>query len=191
MSEKPRQHLAQLLIEASDVLAQLRAGSEELHLVGSARRGHTMVGDLDVLLLNPTPSRYSTSTGVLEGWGRTMANAYGFPGSFLKSPNEGVTIDVFEASPLNFYSTLVYSTGPRAFGRIVDERFHRVGGHWKRFVYADRGGNFRSITLESEEHFFEVVLGIPHVEPESRDDPEWHSELRARWGLPEACTPCA
>lgn len=192
MNEKPRWPHADGLRVADELCAALQPVCERITVAGSLRRQKPTVGDVEILYIRMTEIRpdpddmFATitvnladeviaeleRTGVLER--RRNVNGsemFGPKNKLMRHRASGMPVDLFAATPENWWNYLVCRTGPAESNtRIATAAQHR-GWKWHPygtgFSRENDEGEREEFTVTCEEDVFRFV-GMPFAEPWDR-----------------------
>ena len=189
MTTKPRFPRAIGLAVARALVQALQPVCERLVVAGSLRRGRPDIGDVEILYIGrsedrPVPGDMFASrladlaeiriaelenSGVLSR--RPNVNggtAYGPKNKLMLHLPTGVPVDLFSATPANWFNYLVCRTGPAESNLAIATAAQARGWRWNPY-----GPGFSNLAtgdrhpVSSEAEVFEFV-GLPHLEPKSR-----------------------
>lgn len=184
---KPRFPNAVGMAVAAELCRALKPVCDRLIVAGSLRRRRPTVGDVEILYICRTETRpnpedmFGTLTvnlademiaalekeGVLER--RTNVNGsemYGPKNKLMRHRATGLPVDLFAATPENWWNYLVCRTGPADSNTRICMAAQARGWKWNPYgVGFSRDGETRA--MQSEEEVFAFV-GLPYAKPEHR-----------------------
>ena len=158
-------------------------------LVGSLRRGRSMVGDIEILYVGrigevldteslfhePIETDLSSvwidgliQSGVLaKRESRTGTKMYGPKNKLLVHVSSGIPLDLFSATEESWFNLLVCRTGSKSNNIRIASAARSLGLRWNPYGvgFTDPGGH--PLIVRSERDVFEHV-GLDYLEPESR-----------------------
>ena len=157
---------------AERVLAELAPHCERIEIAGSIRRGKPEVGDAEIVCIPRTRTsglfgditeRDPAFCRAVDQWDRIKGTSHG-KYTQRRLP-EGISLDLFTATPENWGLILAIRTGSAEFSHSV------LAAGWVRRGYHSSGGMLhRGATLvevREERELFELV-GIEWVDPAQR-----------------------
>jgi DNA polymerase (family 10) len=162
-----RMPLGKALAIAQSVIDALRhhADVTEIEAAGSIRRRQETVGDIDILVTSPTPSKvtgtFVTLPSVLEvlAHGDTKASV---------RHQEGIQVDLRVGEPESFGAALQYFTGSKDHNVRVRELAQRKGLRINEYgVFKEKNGT--RVAGATEEEVYRTV-GLPWIPPELREN---------------------
>lgn len=187
VGEKPRFPNAVGMKVSAELCAALKPVCDRLIVAGSLRRLKPTVGDVEILYIGKTKVRqdpgdmFSNITvnladetisalekaGVLER--RKNVNGsqmYGPKNKLMRHRASGLPVDLFAATPENWWNYLVCRTGPADSNKRICMAAQERGWKWNPYGAGfSRAGEIR--TMESEAEVFAFV-GLPYLQPEDR-----------------------
>ncbi len=161
---RPREEVepvASALVEALRALPQ----AEQVETAGSYRRGRAEVGDLDIVVATPAPSRVLTSFSQLQPVERVLLRGDTKCSVHVAA---GLQVDCRAVAPHQFGSAMQYFTGSQAHNVRLRARALRRGLLLNEYgvFHAESGGR---IAGDTEEDVY-AVLGLRWIPPEKRED---------------------
>jgi DNA polymerase/3'-5' exonuclease PolX len=172
---------------AAELCAALKPVCDRIIVAGSLRRRKATVGDVEILYIGKTEARqdpadmFATITvnladeaiaaleksGTLER--RKNVNGsqmYGPKNKLMRHCATGLPVDLFAATPENWWNYLVCRTGPADSNTRICMAAQERGWKWNPYGAGfSRNGEVRA--MESEAAVFEFV-GLPYEQPEAR-----------------------
>lgn len=189
MVAKPRFPRAVGLAVARELVKALQPVCERLVVAGSLRRGRSDIGDVEILYIGRSEERpvpgdlfarrmadlAELRVADLEASGilarRPNVNggtAYGPKNKLMLHVASGLPVDLFSATPANWFNYLVCRTGPAESNLAIATAAQARGWKWNPY-----GSGFTNTTtgdrhlVTSEAEVFDFV-GLPYLEPKSR-----------------------
>lgn len=184
---KPRFPHATGMKVAAEICRALKPACERLIVAGSLRRHKPRIGDLEILYIAKTELRrdpfdmFGTITvdlaeetiatleksGILERRQNVKGSeSYGPKNKLMRHCATGLPVDLFAATPLNWWNYLVCRTGPAESNMLICLAARARGWKWNPYGAGfSHEGEIRPMTSEAE--VFEFV-GLPYLKPESR-----------------------
>lgn len=187
VGEKPRFPNAVGMKVAAELCAALKPVCERLIVAGSLRRRKPTVGDVEILYIGKTEVRQDPAdmfasitanladeviselekSGVLER--RKNVNGsemYGSKNKLMRHRASGLPVDLFAATPENWWNYLVCRTGPADSNTRICMAAQDRGWKWNPYGAGfSRDGETRA--MESEDEVFAFV-GLPYAQPDER-----------------------
>jgi DNA polymerase (family 10) len=187
MNEKPRFARAVGMQVAAELCAALKPVCERLIVAGSLRRRRATVGDVEILYISKTEVRPDPQdmfarltvnladeaiaalekSGVLER--RRNVNGsemYGPKNKLMRHRATGLPVDLFAATPDNWFNYLVCRTGPADSNTRICLAAQARGWKWNPYGAGfARGDETRAMHSEAEVFAF---VGLPYVPPKDR-----------------------
>jgi len=158
--------LADALLIANRILAELEPHCERIAIAGSVRRRKAEVGDIEIVAI---PKPYDT--GLFESGIAPLVNRWpklrgSLPCKYTQRRlPEGIALDLFFAVPENWGLILAIRTGSAEFSHRVlacgwvARGFHSSGGKLIKGLH--------TFEVREESELFNLI-GVPWVEPEKR-----------------------
>jgi DNA polymerase (family X) len=150
--------VGELLVEA---LRELEADAR-IELAGSARRRAESVKDLDVVLDRPELLDRLGELDLLESASRTSA------GAARGRTHSGLTVELRAVAPEQFGDLLQHLTGSAAHNAALREWAVRRGLHISEYGVLDDATGETTLCADEQELY--ARLGLPHIEPELREN---------------------
>jgi DNA polymerase/3'-5' exonuclease PolX len=192
MQDKPRWPHADGMKIAAEICTALQPVCERLIVAGSLRRGKPTVGDVEILYISTTETRpdphdlFGTvvvnladeviaaldASGVL-GRRRNVngAEMFGAKNKLMVHRASGMPVDLFSATPRNWWNYLVCRTGPAESNTRIATAAQRRGWKWhpygSGFSRENEDGEREDFVVACEEDVFRFV-GLPFKEPRTR-----------------------
>lgn len=178
---------AEAISVARELYQELKPNCERVILAGSLRRRKSFVGDVEIiylpkfsevqetlfdlvrvnladaklqeLLLKGTLEKRLNSHGSISSWGPKNKHA-------LHNATQ-IPVDLFEATPANWFNNLVCRTGSMENNVRIASSAQRKGWLWHPYGegFTDEEGNV--VPVESEQDVFRLA-GLPYLEPWQR-----------------------
>ena len=192
MNDKPRWPHADGMTIAAEIWAALDPMCERIIVAGSLRRGKPTVGDVEILYIGRTETRpdpddmFATivvnladeaivaleKSGVLERRLNVNGSAtYGQKNKLMRHRASGVPVDLFAATPENWWNYLVCRTGPAESNTRIATAAQLHGWKWHPygpgFSRENEEGEREEFVVTCEEDVFRFV-GLPFTEPRYR-----------------------
>ena len=188
MSDKPKFPRAEALAVVRELLVHFQPAAERLVVAGSLRRRKELVGDIELVYIPRTEKRPAEGTvweidtinlideaiARLEADG-ILARRENVNGSTMFGPKNklmrhvasGMPVDLFTATPDNWWNYLVCRTGSKETNTRIATAARDLGMEWHPYGvgFADR--NRKWMRPECEEDVFKFVR-LPYVEPWER-----------------------
>jgi len=184
---KQRFPRAAALAVAKELCAALKPAADRLIVAGSLRRRREEVGDVEILFIpriesRPVPgdlfarSRQSLCDIVLDSLlaagvlakreSKTGACAWGAKNKLAVHVESGIPVDLFAATPANWWNYLVCRTGPAESNVRIASAAKVLGWQWHAYGSGFSGPGAPP-SVQSEREVFEFV-GLPYPEPWER-----------------------
>ena len=171
-SIKGRYLLQQAEPVANDLVNELKPFCGNITICGSIRRKRPYVGDIDLIIADPKPgfAVVVLSHGAVTYDSCTLKFAF-----FYK----GIPVDVLIVDQAAWGAAMMHSTGPVKENIRLRAIAKRHGLSLSQYGLFDGKGQRLAGKTEQEVYH---ALGVPFVDPESRDfdNEKWHYEGRAK-----------
>lgn len=185
---KPRFPRAAALDVCRELCRELKPVTERLIVAGSLRRRKEEVGDVEILFIpkwgkitrpdqlfaetcNITEATIETLRfrGVLDArLNKDGREAMGPKNKLMVHRASGIPVDLFTASPENWWNYLVCRTGGAESNVLIATVAREQGYSWSPYGSGFiRLSDQRLIPMTSEQHVFEF-LGLPYLQPWER-----------------------
>ncbi|MGN6555627.1 MAG: hypothetical protein ACTHLW_18115 [Verrucomicrobiota bacterium] len=172
---------------AAELCAALKLTCEKLVVAGSLRRRKATIGDVEILYISKCEVRQDPDdmfskitvkladeviaslekSGVLER--RKNVNGsemYGPKNKLMRHKETGLPVDLFAATPENWFNYLVCRTGPADSNTRICMAAQARGWKWNPYgVGFSRGDEIQAVASEEEVFAF---VGLPFEKPEGR-----------------------
>jgi DNA polymerase/3'-5' exonuclease PolX len=178
---------AEALAVAAQIVGELQASCDRIHIAGSLRREKPQVGDIEILYVPKqisaeddmfAPSKVSAVDAILEkmlGAGRLTKRLNAFHHATWGPENKyavhcasGIPVDFFATTEACWFNYLVCRTGPLSLNKQIASLAHTRGAKW---LSTGEGflsfGEQRRIPMRSEQEVFAFV-GLEYREPKQR-----------------------
>lgn len=185
--DKPRFLRADALDVAREMCLELRPACERLLVAGSLRRRKDTVGDVEILYI---PKQGMARFGELFEQPKNLADfaidellrrfvvkkrrningceTFGEKNKLLVHVLSGIPVDLFAATPENWWNYLVCRTGGTGTNTLIANRAKERGYKWNPYGCGfTRLSDDEAIPMDSEEAVFRFV-GLRYEEPELR-----------------------
>ena len=151
-------------MRASSILERLAQHDPNYVICGSIRRGHTLVGDIDIVTTCNITQQIVAEFDSGGAWQRVDVPFNYLAGCRLVSDSLGMKIDFWVVyGPPIWGGCVAYATGPREFNFLIEEFLGKE-------IWWSQGA-------QSEEQFFQGI-GLAWVPPEDRGKPEVLEKVR-------------
>lgn len=188
VGEKPRFPNAVGMKVAAELCAALKPVCDRLIVAGSLRRRKPTVGDVEILYIGKTEVRQDPAdmfasitvnladeaiaalekSGVLER--RKNVNGsemYGPKNKLMRHRASGLPVDLFAATPENWWNYLVCRTGPADSNTRICMAAQDRGWKWSPYASGFKDQHGEMIAVTSEREVFELV-GLKYNKPKNR-----------------------
>ncbi|MFH1238506.1 MAG: helix-hairpin-helix domain-containing protein, partial [bacterium] len=159
--------LDRALATASEIMAELKARApiNKISPAGSLRRMKETIGDIDILVTSPAPTKVRKVFTSLPQVSRVISEGEA-KSSILTA--DGIQVDLLVVDRPSYGAALVYFTGSKNHNIAIRERALKLGytiNEYGIFKLKDE----KKIAGETEEEIYKV-LGLPYIPPEIRED---------------------
>ena len=175
---------------AEEIVFALAPFCVRIEIAGSLRRRKPDVGDIEILYIPKTAKRpdpddlfadprevdlcalaicgLDAEHMIVPRLNSRGAKTYGPLNKLMRHVASGIPVDLFTATPENWFNYLVCRTGPADLSQRIAVEAKRLGWKWhpygSGFTALDNGQESR---VECEKDVFDFV-GLPYTEPEAR-----------------------
>jgi len=172
---------------ARGLMAELEPVCERIVVAGSLRREKKMVGDLELLYIprfEPRPSPFeffatlqvNLADEVIARWeacevltrrkNKKGVETFGPKNKLMRHVTTGLPVDLFEATPANWWNLLVCRTGPLESNVRIAQAAQARGWKWNSTGEGfSRPGERKAVLIERDVFDF---VGLAYLEPPQR-----------------------